>query len=278
VQESSIQLQVKKYDNYRYLCGLFASEEERRWLYSLYAFELEMQKIYKSVSEPIVGFIKYAWWREAIEGIFTGQAPRHEVVQALARTAEQLQLNTEFFEEVISGYEFYLENSPPKDMEQLLYSVNQAATPIFRLATLAVGVKDQSVIYLAEDLAAAWQLINFIYSAAKDLTRGTIMFPENLMQAYNINYKSLLTKDNAHLYVQIVKQIMQYSEELLNKIYLKKKLIPKKALPVFLLAPILLKRIEHIKKHNYNIMLLDEPGSKLLIQLNVFLKAFRGSI
>jgi hypothetical protein len=71
---------------------------------------------------------------------------------------------------------------------------------------------------------------------------------------------------------------MQYSEELLNKIYLKKKLIPKKALPVFLLAPILLKRIEHIKKHNYNIMLLDEPGSKLLIQLNVFLKAFRGSI
>jgi phytoene synthase len=55
-------------------------------LIALYAFNHELARVSEVTREPLVREIRLAWWREALDEIFAGGAPRrHPVVEALAQ-------------------------------------------------------------------------------------------------------------------------------------------------------------------------------------------------
>jgi NADH dehydrogenase [ubiquinone] 1 alpha subcomplex assembly factor 6 len=77
--------QVRGGDYDRFLAIQLAPSATRGALYAMVAFHIEIARIAELVSEPLVGHIRLAWWREALEEIAAGKAPRnHPVVLALA--------------------------------------------------------------------------------------------------------------------------------------------------------------------------------------------------
>lgn len=76
---------VKAADYLRFLAIQLAPQSARPALYALTAFNLELARIAETVSEPMLGHIRLAWWREALDELAAGRAPRrHPVVEALA--------------------------------------------------------------------------------------------------------------------------------------------------------------------------------------------------
>jgi NADH dehydrogenase [ubiquinone] 1 alpha subcomplex assembly factor 6 len=76
---------LKLYDRPRYLCSLFAPAPKRAALQAVLAWNLEIARIAETVSEPMLGHIRFTWWRETLEELFAGKPPRkHPVVEALA--------------------------------------------------------------------------------------------------------------------------------------------------------------------------------------------------
>lgn len=76
---------VKEQDYPRYLAMLFMPREKREGALSLLMFALEIWRIPAAVSEPMLGHIRYSWWREAVEEMFAGKRSRaHPVLEALA--------------------------------------------------------------------------------------------------------------------------------------------------------------------------------------------------
>jgi phytoene/squalene synthetase len=76
---------VRAGDYGRFLAIQLAPRSSREALYALTAFSLEMHRIPSLVTEPVAGFMRYAWWRESIEEMASGQKPRHHpLLQALA--------------------------------------------------------------------------------------------------------------------------------------------------------------------------------------------------
>ncbi len=76
---------LKAQDPDRWLATRFIADAERRAdVMTLYAFDRELERARTAVSEPMLGEIRLAWWREAVDEAFAGQTPRaHPVVQAL---------------------------------------------------------------------------------------------------------------------------------------------------------------------------------------------------
>ncbi len=74
---------VRIHDKDRYLASLFAPADLRRYLFALYAFDLEIARIKYLVSEPIAGSIRLQWWQEALVGLRPGEAAAHPVMSAL---------------------------------------------------------------------------------------------------------------------------------------------------------------------------------------------------
>jgi hypothetical protein len=52
--------------------SLFVPEAQRRGLLALLALNLELKRIPGLVTEEMIAHIRYAWWRETLEGLYAG--------------------------------------------------------------------------------------------------------------------------------------------------------------------------------------------------------------
>ncbi len=77
--------QVRRGDYERFLAIQVAPEGKRAALYAMAALNSEIASVAEIVSEALIGHIRLAWWREALEEIEAGKTPRnHPLVLALA--------------------------------------------------------------------------------------------------------------------------------------------------------------------------------------------------
>ena len=82
--ELDLARQVRAGDYDRFLCIQLAPAAKRAPLYAVTAFHGELARIAETVSEPLLGHIRLAWWREALEELAAGKSPlQHPVVLAL---------------------------------------------------------------------------------------------------------------------------------------------------------------------------------------------------
>ena len=82
---------VRAHDRNLYLLALFARPPQREGLLVIYALATELSHLRHMISEEMIGHIRYAWWREAIEGLSAGKTiPGHPVLEALQPLMPQL--------------------------------------------------------------------------------------------------------------------------------------------------------------------------------------------
>jgi phytoene synthase len=76
---------ARRHDPDRFLCALFAPAEAREALFVLIAANHELARAREVASEPLIGLMRLAWWRETAEQAAAGAPPRrHEVAGPLA--------------------------------------------------------------------------------------------------------------------------------------------------------------------------------------------------
>ncbi|WP_419815137.1 squalene/phytoene synthase family protein [Glacieibacterium sp.] len=75
---------VRSADRERWLAVQYAPAAVRPALLALHALDLELAKVVDTTTEPMLGEIRLAWWRERLEGLDKGQVPAQPVLQALA--------------------------------------------------------------------------------------------------------------------------------------------------------------------------------------------------
>lgn len=63
---------------------LYAPAALRPALFALHAIDLEMASIVVGTTEPMIGEIRLAWWREALEGLDRGQIPAQPLLALAA--------------------------------------------------------------------------------------------------------------------------------------------------------------------------------------------------
>jgi phytoene synthase len=76
--------EVKARDRDRYLSVLYAPEAARAGMMAVHGLDLEMAQIVASTSEPMLGEIRLAWWRDALIALDSGVVPAHPLLQLLA--------------------------------------------------------------------------------------------------------------------------------------------------------------------------------------------------
>lgn len=79
---------VRRVDERRWLASRYADTDDRRRLISLYAYFHELAKVKSTVSEPLLGAIRFQWWRDTLDKMRDDAvAPAHDVAGALFHTA-----------------------------------------------------------------------------------------------------------------------------------------------------------------------------------------------
>ncbi len=109
---------LKNIDPDRYRASLLADSKARERLQTIYAFHAELAKVPELVSEPMIGAIRYQWWRDAVDEIYSNRPVRvHEVSTPLSLTLTEQNISRFWVDKLIDGRERDLDPTPFADIE-----------------------------------------------------------------------------------------------------------------------------------------------------------------
>lgn len=136
---------VREHDKDRFLASLFAPADRRRFLFALYAFDLETARVKHLVHEPMAGMIRLQWWYEAFAGLRESEAAAHPVVVALRETMAAAGLDMALLLKAVEARQDELQGEPPVG----------AVSAIVLAAAKLLGVAESAVAAAAESAARA---------------------------------------------------------------------------------------------------------------------------
>ncbi len=125
---------LRRRDPDRLLLALFAPSARRFPLAALYAFHGELCRIPEVVSEPTLGLIRLAWWREVVDGA----RPRHEVATPLAMALACGGLDRAALRELLAAREEQL-TEPPREVAAWQRHIAATEGALAALAGRALG-------------------------------------------------------------------------------------------------------------------------------------------
>jgi 15-cis-phytoene synthase len=130
---------VRDADKDRFLASLFAPGDKRPALLALYAFNIEIARVRGLVSEPRIGEIRYQWWRDTIDGIYSGTTSPHPVAEELARAVELGELPKQPLLDLIAAREFDLYDDPMPDLATLEGYLGETSSALIQMASLVLA-------------------------------------------------------------------------------------------------------------------------------------------
>lgn len=123
--------QVRAADLDRWLASRFVADEQARAdLIALYAFEAELMAIPTRVTQPLLAEMRYAWWSEQMDGVFS-DTPRlgHPVLEALTAAVSRHGLDRAPFDALIEAHIGRV-HGEPHDLEAFYVGPMQTAVQI----------------------------------------------------------------------------------------------------------------------------------------------------
>ncbi len=82
---TTLDAELRERDRELWLATLYAPAGVRPALVSLFALDAALRNITETVSDPMVGAIRLAWWRDALRALDGGRAPDEPHLQAIAK-------------------------------------------------------------------------------------------------------------------------------------------------------------------------------------------------
>lgn len=123
--------QVRAADSDRWLSSRFVADPQARAdLIALYAFEAELLAIPTRVTQPLLAEMRYAWWREQMDGVFAGVARKgHPVLEALTDLVARRGLDRTPFDALIEAHIGRV-HGEPHDLEAFYVGPMQTAVQV----------------------------------------------------------------------------------------------------------------------------------------------------
>lgn len=102
-----IRTQVRDGDYDRYLCVQFAPPQARPAMLAILAFVLELGQVHRRTTrEPMMGALRFAWWREGLDALYGGgRVPGHPVLEGLAGAVRAYALPRTALEALVNAAE-----------------------------------------------------------------------------------------------------------------------------------------------------------------------------
>lgn len=186
----SLVQQVRAHDYRRFLAIQRAPAEARPALYALTAFNHEIASIAELVSEPMVGAIRLAWWREAVEELAAGKPPRaHPVVEGLAYLLRDTPILADDLLAMIVSREADLDPAHPASVDIFLAYLDATAGALHLLWAHVLGADDSTHVSITS-LSRAYAILGLLRAIPALSAEGQCRLPRDLLEQHDLTADS----------------------------------------------------------------------------------------
>jgi phytoene synthase len=266
--------QTRRHDPDRYYCGLFVPSERRDAYYAVTAFYQEIARIPEMISEPVLGEVRLQWWRDAVEGMFSGKSPEHEIMSGLGETKGHFHLAQESFERLLEARMLDLASSPLGDLDALLeYADGTAGVLSELLLVVLVGQRSGSaeLTKAASHAARAIALAGLMRTLPFHASAKRLYLPRELMAREGLKAEGVFAMRTSPQLCAVIRELSGLSGMYLEKARDLSRYVPREVLPVFFPVAIAEKVLLRLRKCGFDPfhprMVLHRPG-RVIIPFN----------
>jgi len=244
--------QVRRHDNDRFLCALFAPAERREALFALYAFNLELASIPEKVSEPLLGRMRLQWWREALADDPNGRAAGHEVHGPLARAVAETGLAEAALRRLIDARESDLEARPIGDRAGFAAYAATTAGTLADMTLDVLGVGDPPAREAARHVGLAWAGLGILRALPFHAARRRLYLPADSMEAAGLAADDVFAGVPSPALRRVVAEMAEWSEGHLRAARTRRDDVAAEALPALLPAALADGHLRRLRRAGFN--------------------------
>lgn len=176
--------QLREADRERYLSVLFAPEDKRGALATLFLFNAETARLRDLVSEPLPGEIRLQWWRDVIAGDRTEEAQQNPLADALLDVIAAHDLPAAAFDNLLEARIFDLYDDPMPSRTDLEGYLGETASMLIQMACQILnGGQTQPTADAAGHAGVAYGIATLIRQMPQHRARGQMFLPADLLAA-----------------------------------------------------------------------------------------------
>ncbi|MEK0085569.1 phytoene/squalene synthase family protein [Benzoatithermus flavus] len=175
--------EARRHDPDRYLCALFAPAERRDAVLALVLLHHELARVPDVVSQPMAGYIRYQWWRDALAEIDQGEGPRrHPVVLALAQAFREGWVAGPALQALIDARERELDEVVAEDLPALERYVAATSGALQAIIYRALGGNAPAEAEAATAIGTAFGLVGIARAVAHGMRHRRQSLPAGLLR------------------------------------------------------------------------------------------------
>ncbi|MFZ5609873.1 MAG: phytoene/squalene synthase family protein [Pseudomonadota bacterium] len=268
---------VATHDHDRYLTALYAGDAARGGLFALYALNVELARIREATSEPMLGEIRLAWWREAMDGLYAGTARPHPVVEALAPHIAAGHLPQAPFMAMIEARINDLYDETPADIEGLERHLEATAGNLALLALALCGVEEGRQA-LARAAGLAWGVTGIVRAVAFHARAHRLYLPTQELTCAGLTAARVFAGESGPALRPVLRKLAARAAAHADEAARLATTAPRKALPALL--PVVLARdyLTRLAAMDYEARAIAMTKGAALRQAKLFWAALKGKI
>lgn len=183
---------LRRDDPDRWLSSLFVPAPARHHVHALYAFSLEIARAREIVSEPLLGEIRFQWWRDVLEAPDGEDAQANPVASALLDTIARFGLPKEPLLALIEARLFDLYDEPIETVAALEAYAKATSSSLFRMATLVIDpVHAVQGLGAADHAGIAYALTGLLRALPWHHARGQTYVPLEILHGHGASRDDL---------------------------------------------------------------------------------------
>jgi phytoene synthase len=183
--------EARTHDPDRYLCALFVPAERRGAVLALILLNRELARVPELVSQPMAGYIRHQWWREAIAEAAQGTPRAHPVVEELAPALRRGWIEAAALQALVDARERDLEAMAPEDLDALERYVGATSGALGELIYRAGGGGAPGEAAAARDLGTALGLVGIVRAVGAQARRNRQLLPEALLAEAGVKVEEI---------------------------------------------------------------------------------------
>jgi squalene synthase HpnC len=208
-------LATRHYENFTVATYLLP-RHLRRHFYNVYAYCRWADDLGDEVGDPAVSLQLLDWWGEELRQCYAGEAV-HPVFIALRETIGAFNIPITPFSDLLSAFRQDQTVFRYPTWDSVMQYCQYSANPVGRLVLYLCGYHDGERQSLSDFTCTALQLANFWQDVSRDLEKGRIYIPLELMAAHGVDEAQLTGHAFDARYAALMSVLVARTRELFRK-------------------------------------------------------------
>ena len=243
---------VRAHDFARYVSTLFMPADQRRALWALYAFNIEISRVREQVSQPLPGEMRLQWWTDMLAGAGHGGVEGNPVAAELLLAIRDWRLPVERLSRLIDEHQFDLYNDPMPTMAVLEGYINDTSSALFSLGARIAGCVSDEIEHVARHAGLAQGMAQVLAALPLDASRRQSFVPLQLLESNGSDLEQVFAGKQTPKLRAALDQLIGEAQAHLKTALALLTNAPPQARPVFLPLALVGRSLQHMSRADHD--------------------------